>query len=80
MKGDTLEPLRIVSTRGMVVGTQEYHPEPRVASILGSHYKPEFVVNVKETGKTLLVDYSNIDVLRIAEIGSAPFLHDGGLD
>ena len=80
MNGDTLEPLKIVSTRGMVVGTQQYHPEPRVASIVGSHFKPEFVVNVKETGKTLLVDYSNLDALKITEIGSAPFLHDGGLD
>ena len=80
MNGDTLEPLKIVSTRGMVVGTQEYHPEPRVASIVGSHFKPEFVVNVKETGKTLLVDYSNIDALKTTEIASAPFLHDGGLD
>ena len=34
MKGDTLEPLKIVATRGMIVGTQEYHPEPRVASIV----------------------------------------------
>ena len=80
MNGDTLEPLRIVSTRGMVVGTQDYHPEPRVASILGSHYKPEFIVNVKETGKTLMVDYSNLSDLKTVEIGSAPFLHDGGLD
>ena len=80
MDGDTLEPKKIVSTRGMVVGTQEYHPEPRVASILGSHYKPEFIVNIKETGKTLMVDYSNLDALKITEIGSAPFLHDGGLD
>ena len=80
MDGDTLEPLKIVSTRGNVVGTQEYHPEPRVASIVGSHFKPEFVVNVKETGKTLMVDYSNLDALKMTEIGSAPFLHDGGLD
>ena len=80
MKGDTLEPLKIVATRGMVVGTQEYHPEPRVASIVASHFKPEFVVNVKETGKTLMVDYSNIDALKVTEIGSAPFLHDGGWD
>jgi len=80
MKGDTLEPLKIVSTRGMVVGTQEYHPEPRVASIVDSHFKPEFVVNVKETGKTLMVDYSNLDALKVTEIGSAPFLHDGGWD
>ena len=80
MDGDTLEPLKIVSTRGNVVGTQEYHPEPRVASIVGSHFKPEFVVNVKETGKTLMVDYSDLKALKTIEIGSAPFLHDGGLD
>ncbi|MGV3569989.1 MAG: cytochrome D1 domain-containing protein, partial [Ramlibacter sp.] len=47
---------------------------------VGSHFKPEFVVNVKETGKTLLVDYSNIDALKVTELESAPFLHDGGLD
>ena len=80
MKGDTLEPLKIVSTRGMIVDTQEYHPEPRVASIVASHFKPEFVVNVKETGKTLMVDYSDIDNLKVTEIGSARFLHDGGWD
>jgi nitrite reductase (NO-forming) / hydroxylamine reductase len=80
MRGDTLEPLKIVGTRGMVVGTQEYHPEPRVASIVASHFRPEFVVNVKETGKTLMVDYSNLDALKVTEIGSAPFLHDGGWD
>jgi nitrite reductase (NO-forming)/hydroxylamine reductase len=80
MKGDTLEPMKIVSTRGMTVDTQEYHPEPRVASIVASHYKPEFIVNVKETGKTLLVDYSNIDAMKITELGSARFLHDGGWD
>ena len=80
MKGDTLEPLKIVGTRGMTVDQQEYHPEPRVASIVASHFKPEFVVNVKETGKTLLVDYSDIDALKVTEIGTARFLHDGGLD
>lgn len=80
MDGATLEPLKIVSTRGNVVGTQEYHPEPRVASIVASHYKPEFLVNVKETGKTMVVDYSNLNALKTTEIGSAPFLHDGGWD
>ncbi|MCE1184598.1 MAG: nitrite reductase, partial [Rhodocyclales bacterium] len=80
MNGDTLEPLKIVSTRGLTVDTQEYHPEPRVASIVASHFKPEFVVNVKETGKTLMVDYSDITNLRSTEIGSARFLHDGGWD
>ena len=80
MNGDTLEPLKIVSTRGMTVDTQEFHPEPRVASIVALHEKPEFVINVKETGKTLMVDYSDIDNLKSTEIGSARFLHDGGFD
>ncbi|MDK3073333.1 cytochrome D1 domain-containing protein [Sedimentitalea sp. JM2-8] len=80
MDGDTLEPLRIKSTRGMTYDEQTYHPEPRVAAILGSHYKPEFLVNVKETGKILMVDYSDIEALKVTEINAERFLHDGGLD
>jgi nitrite reductase (NO-forming)/hydroxylamine reductase len=80
MDGDTLEPLKIVSTRGMTVDTQEYHPEPRVAAIVASHQHPEFIVNVKETGKILLVNYEDLDNLRVTEIGAARFLHDGGWD
>ncbi len=80
MKGDTLEPLKIVATRGMTVDTQDYHPEPRVASIVASHFKPEFVVNVKETGKILMVNYTDINNLTTTEIGAARFLHDGGFD
>jgi nitrite reductase (NO-forming)/hydroxylamine reductase len=80
MKGDTLEPLKIVGTRGMTVDTQEFHPEPRVAAIVASHYKPEFVVNVKETGKILMVNYKDIDNLQVTEIPAARFLHDGGWD
>ena len=80
MNGDTLEPLKIMATRGMTVDDQEYHPEPRVASIVASHYKPEFVVNVKEIGKTLMVDYSDVMNLKVKEIPTAKFLHDGGFD
>ena len=80
MKGDTLEPLKIVATRGMTVGDQEYHPEPRVAAIVASHFKPEFVVNIKETGKVLMVNYSDINNLKVTEIEAAKFLHDGGFD
>ncbi|MBX9962551.1 MAG: nitrite reductase [Burkholderiales bacterium] len=80
MRGDTLEPLKIMATRGMTVGDQEYHPEPRVASIVASHFKPEFVVNVKETGKILMVNYQDIENLHVTEIGAAKFLHDGGWD
>ncbi|MDE2599870.1 MAG: c-type cytochrome [Rhodocyclaceae bacterium] len=80
MDGATLEPKKIMATRGMTVDDQEYHPEPRVASIVASHYKPEFVVNVKETGKTLLVDYTDVMQTTVKEIPTAKFLHDGGLD
>ncbi|ABV94913.1 nitrite reductase precursor [Dinoroseobacter shibae DFL 12 = DSM 16493] len=80
MDGDTLEPLKIQSTRGMIFDEQTYHPEPRVAAILSSHYRPEFIVNVKETGKILLVDYSDIRNLKVTEIEAERFLHDGGLD
>ena len=78
MKGDTLEPLKIMSTRGMTVDTQEFHPEPRVAAIVASHFKPEFVVNVKETGKILMVNYKDVNNITVTEIAAARFLHDGG--
>ena len=80
MDGATLEPLKVVSTRGMTVDTQEFHPEPRVAAIVASHEHPEFIVNVKETGQILLVNYEDIDNLRTTTIGAARFLHDGGWD
>ena len=80
MNGETLEPLKIVATRGMIVGTQEYHPEPRVAAIVASHFHPEFIVNVKETGQVLMVDYSDLKNLKITSIEAARFLHDGGFD
>ena len=80
MDGDTLKPIKVVATRGMAVGTGEYHPEPRVAAIIASHEKPEFIVNVKETGKVLMVDYSDLTNLKITSIDTARFLHDGGWD
>lgn len=80
MDGQTLEPLKIVSTRGNIYDEQTYHPEPRVAAILSSHYRPEFLVNIKETGKIQLVDYTDLKNLKITEIEAERFLHDGGLD
>ena len=80
MDGDTLKPRKIVSTRGMVVGTQDYHPEPRVAAIVSSHFNPEFFVNVKETGMVYSVDYRDLENLKLKMIEAAPFLHDGGFE
>jgi nitrite reductase (NO-forming)/hydroxylamine reductase len=80
MDGDTLKPRKIVPTRGMTVDTQAYHPEPRVAAIVASHYNPEFFLNVKETGMVYSVDYRDLKNLRIKMIEAAPFLHDGGFE
>ncbi|CAA7615726.1 Nitrite reductase [Candidatus Terasakiella magnetica] len=79
MDGQDLKPLKIVSTRSMTVDG-EYHPEPRVASIVASLIKPEWVINLKETGLIKLVDYSDIKNLKETTIESAKFLHDGGWD
>ncbi len=80
MDGDTLEPKKIVATRGMTVDTQEYHPEPRVAAIVASHEHPEFIINVKETGKIMMANYEDINNMKITEVEAARFLHDGGWD
>lgn len=81
MDGDTMEPLKIVSTRGYTVDNpSEYHPEPRVAAIVSSHYKPEFIVNVKETGQVLFVNYEDINNLTVTTVATERFLHDGGFD
>ncbi|HEY5655817.1 MAG TPA: cytochrome D1 domain-containing protein, partial [Woeseiaceae bacterium] len=50
------------------------------AAIVASHQHPEFIVNVKETGHILLVNYSDIENLSVTDIPAARFLHDGGWD
>jgi nitrite reductase (NO-forming)/hydroxylamine reductase len=80
LDGQTLEPFKVVSTRSYTYDTEEYHPEPRVAAILASHFKPEWIVNVKETGQVWLVNYTNPVNPTIKMIEAERFLHDGGMD
>ncbi|MCK6404550.1 MAG: nitrite reductase [Rhodocyclaceae bacterium] len=80
MDGDTLKPRKIVGTRGMTSDTNEYHPEPRVAAIVSSHYKPEFLVNAKETGVVHMVNYTDLENLKVTMIKTPRFLHDGGME
>ena len=80
MDGDTLKPLRVVGTRGMTSDTQDYHPEPRVAAIVASHFRPEFLVNAKETGMVHMVNYSDLENLKVTMISTPRFLHDGGFE
>ncbi|MEW6281776.1 MAG: cytochrome D1 domain-containing protein, partial [Candidatus Eremiobacterota bacterium] len=66
LDGQTLEPLRLMSTSGYTCDTGDYVREARVASIVASHHDPMWVVNVKETGQIWLVDYSDLNNLKIS--------------
>lgn len=78
MDGATLEPIKVVSTRSYTYDTEEYHPEPRVASIVAAHARPQWVVNVKETGQVWLVDYRDPNNPTVSMLEAELFLHDGG--
>ncbi len=78
MDGETLEPFKVVSVRGYTVDTNTYVGDPRVAAIVASEYKPEWIVNVKETGQVWLVNYQDPMNPTIKMVGSALYLHDGG--
>jgi nitrite reductase (NO-forming)/hydroxylamine reductase len=80
LDGETLEPFKIVSTRSYTWDTEEYHPEPRVAAIVASHFKPEWIVNIKETGQVWMVNYADPTNPTIKMIEAERFLHDGGWD
>ena len=78
LDGQTLEPMKVVSTRSYTYDTGEFHTEPRVAAILASHFKPEWIVNVKETGQVWIVNYTDPMNPTVKMIEAALFLHDGG--
>jgi nitrite reductase (NO-forming)/hydroxylamine reductase len=80
LDGQTLEPLKVVGVRGYTSTTNEYVDDPRVASIVASSFKPEWIVNVKETGQIWLVNYTDPMNPDIKMIGAALYLHDGGWD
>ncbi|MCP4414709.1 MAG: nitrite reductase, partial [Gammaproteobacteria bacterium] len=75
----TMEPLKVISTRGVNVDG-EYVNEARVAAIYTTPNETTFLVAVKELGQMWQVDYSDLDNLRIDQIDSAKFLHDGFFD
>ena len=79
MDAETLNPLKVVSTRGYNT-KGEFVNEARVAAIYTAPNESAFIVAVKETGKMLQVDYTDLDNLNITAIESAEFLHDGFFD
>ncbi len=80
--GLTLEPLKMVTTSGYERGAGEFVTEARVAAIVASHFFPEGIVNIKESGQTWLVDYSMLDQpgqpMPTTMIDTELYLHDGG--
>jgi nitrite reductase (NO-forming)/hydroxylamine reductase len=79
MDAVTLNPLKVVSTRGYNT-KGEFINEARVAAIYTAPNESAFIVAVKETGKMLQVDYTDLDNLKITAMESAEFLHDGFFD
>ncbi|NMP30621.1 nitrite reductase [Thalassotalea sp. M1531] len=79
MDAETLNPLKVVSTRGYNT-KGEFINEARVAAIYTAPNESAFIVAVKETGKMLQVDYTDLDNLKITAMESAEFLHDGFFD
>ena len=78
--GQTLEPIKLVSTRSYAYDSNEYVNEARVAAIISAHKKPEWIVNVKEAGYIWTIDYSDIKSLNIRMTETERYLHDGGWD
>ena len=75
----TMEPLKVVSTRGVNVDG-DYVNEARVAAIYTTPNQPTFWVAVKELGQMWQVNYTDLDNLNIKQVNSAKYLHDGFFD
>ncbi|NNF77414.1 MAG: nitrite reductase [Rhizobiales bacterium] len=79
LDAETMEPLKVVSTRGVSVDG-EYVNEARVAAVYNTPNQPTWIVAVKELGQLWQVDYSDLNNLRIEQINTNKFLHDGFFD
>jgi len=80
LDGQTLEPLKQVATASYTIDEGVFTREARVASIVANHFKPEWVINIKETGQVWLYDYTDVKNPTIKMIEAERFLHDGGWD
>ena len=75
----TMEPLKVISTRGVNIDG-DYVEESRVAAVYTTPNETTWLVSAKELGQMWQVDYSDIDNLRIEQIDTSKFLHDGFFD
>lgn len=77
--GMTMEPLKVISTRGVNVDG-EYVNESRVAAVYTTPNERAFLISGKELGQMWQIDYTDLDNLRIVKMETAKFLHDGFFD
>lgn len=79
LDGQTLEPISMRSVNNSRdVNTGNRLPEIRVASIVASEDKPFWILNLKESGWIVLVDYSDPKKPKETMLKGDNFLHDGG--
>jgi len=76
---ESMLPVKVISTRGISVDG-EYVNESRVAAVYTTPNETAFLIAVKELGQMWQVDYKDLDNLKISQIDSAKFLHDGFFD
>lgn len=79
VRAEDMMPLKVVSTRGINVDG-EYVNESRVAAVYTTPNEKSFLVSAKELGQMWQVDYTDLDNLKISQMNTAKFLHDGFFD
>ncbi len=75
----TMEPLKVISTRGVNVDG-DYVEESRVAAVYTTPNQSSFLVAAKELGQMWQVGYKDLKNLKIVEMDTAKYLHDGFFD
>ncbi len=79
VNSEDMMPLKVVSTRGVNVDG-DFVNESRVAAVYTTPNENSFLVSAKELGQMWQVDYTDLDNLKISQMNTAKFLHDGFFD
>ncbi len=79
VRSEDMMPMKVISTRGVNVDG-DYVNESRVAAVYTTPNESSFLVSAKELGQMWQVDYTDLDNLRITQMNTAKFLHDGFFD
>ncbi len=75
----TMEPLKVISTRGVNIDG-DYVEESRVAAVYTTPNQSSFLIAAKELGQMWQVGYKDLKNLKIVQMDTAKYLHDGFFD